>query len=94
MIAWLSGQETRWERKAALGIKGKYHEWDYPTGFSIVNQLVAAERAKSIVLGSTRLSARGALHLAVTEQHSIGRIFRSTEGVVSSNGWVSRVHTM
>jgi uncharacterized protein len=36
--------------------------------------LVAAERAKTIVLGSTRLSARNALHLAVMEQHSIGRI--------------------
>jgi uncharacterized protein len=35
--------------------------------------LAAAERAKSIVLGSTRLSAREPLHLAVMEQHSIGR---------------------
>lgn len=42
MIAWLSGHETRWERKAALGIEGEYHEWDYPTGSSLVNQLEPA----------------------------------------------------
>src|ERR1700691_637431 len=42
--------------------------------------LVAAERAKSIVLGSTRLSARDALHLAVMEQHSIGRILSFDAG--------------
>jgi predicted nucleic acid-binding protein len=42
--------------------------------------LVAAERAKSIVLGSTRLSARDALHLAVMEQHSIVRILSFDSG--------------
>jgi predicted nucleic acid-binding protein len=40
----------------------------------------AAERAKSIVLGSTRLSARDALHLAVMEQHLIGRILSFDAG--------------
>jgi predicted nucleic acid-binding protein len=34
----------------------------------------AAERAKEIVLGHRRLSARDALHLAVMEQHGIERI--------------------
>jgi hypothetical protein len=42
--------------------------------------LAATERAKSIVLGSTRLSARDALHLAVMEQHSIGRILSFDSG--------------
>jgi predicted nucleic acid-binding protein len=40
----------------------------------------AAERAKSMVLGSTRLSARDALHLAVMEQHLIGRILSFDAG--------------
>ena len=34
----------------------------------------AAERAKEIVLGNRRLSARDALHLAVMEHHGIDRI--------------------
>ena len=34
----------------------------------------AAERAKEIVLGHRRLSARDALHLAVMERHGINRI--------------------
>ena len=34
----------------------------------------AAERAKEIVLGHPRLSARDALHLAVMEQHGVDRI--------------------
>ena len=34
----------------------------------------AVQRAKAIVLGSQRLSARDALHLAVMEQNSIARI--------------------
>jgi predicted nucleic acid-binding protein len=42
--------------------------------------LLAAERAKSIVLGSHRLSARDALHLAVMEQHSVGRILSFDAG--------------
>jgi predicted nucleic acid-binding protein len=33
-----------------------------------------AERAKAIVLGSPRLSARDAIHVAVMEQHGIARI--------------------
>jgi uncharacterized protein len=42
--------------------------------------LVAAERAKTIILGSTRLSARNALHFAIMEQHSIGRILSFDAG--------------
>ena len=33
-----------------------------------------AERARTIVLGSPRLSARDAIHVAVMEHHGIGRI--------------------
>lgn len=35
----------------------------------------AAERAKEIVLGSTRMSARDATHLAIMERHKISQIF-------------------
>jgi uncharacterized protein len=42
--------------------------------------LAAVERAKTIVLGSPRLSARDALHLAVMEQHSIERILSFDAG--------------
>lgn len=34
----------------------------------------AVERAKEIVLGNRRLSARNAIHLAVMEQHRIDRV--------------------
>ncbi len=40
----------------------------------------AAERAKEIVLGHRRLSARDALHLAIMEQHSIERILSFDSG--------------
>jgi uncharacterized protein len=40
----------------------------------------AAERAKEIVLGHRRLSARDALHLAVMEQHGIARILSFDSG--------------
>ena len=40
----------------------------------------AAERAKEIVLGQPRLSARDALHLAVMEQHGIERILSFDSG--------------
>jgi uncharacterized protein len=40
----------------------------------------AAERAKEIVLGQPRLSARDALHLAVMEQHEIDRILSFDSG--------------
>ena len=40
----------------------------------------AAERAKEIVLGHQRLSARDAIHLAVMEQHGIGRILSFDSG--------------
>ena len=42
--------------------------------------LAAVERARTIVLGSTRLSARDALHLAVMEQHAIGQILSFDAG--------------
>lgn len=40
----------------------------------------AAERAKEVVLGHRRLSARDALHLAVMEQHGIERILSFDSG--------------
>src|SRR5208337_5211394 len=40
----------------------------------------AAERAKEIVLGHQRLSARDAVHLAVMEQHGINRILSFDSG--------------
>lgn len=40
----------------------------------------AAERAKEIILGHRRLSARDALHLAVMEQHGIERILSFDSG--------------
>jgi len=40
----------------------------------------AVERAKEIVLGHPRLSAREALHLAVMEQHEIERILSFDSG--------------
>jgi len=42
--------------------------------------LEAAENAKRIVLGATRLSARDALHLAVMQQHSVSRILSFDTG--------------
>ena len=41
---------------------------------------VDAERAKEIVLGHRRLSARDAVHLAVMEQHGINRILSFDSG--------------
>jgi predicted nucleic acid-binding protein len=40
----------------------------------------AAERAKDVVMGRRRLSARDALHIAVMERHGIGRIFSFDAG--------------
>jgi predicted nucleic acid-binding protein len=40
----------------------------------------AAERAKDIVMGNRRLSARDALHIAVMEQHEIDRILSFDSG--------------
>jgi predicted nucleic acid-binding protein len=42
--------------------------------------LAAVERAKQIVLGHRRLSARDAVHLAVMEQHGIGQILSFDSG--------------
>jgi hypothetical protein len=39
-----------------------------------------AERAKDIVMGRRRLSARDALHIAVMERHGIGRILSFDAG--------------
>ena len=40
----------------------------------------AVERAKEIVLGTNRLSARDALHLAVMERHRVDRILSFDSG--------------
>ena len=40
----------------------------------------AVERAKSIVLGHPRLSARDAVHLATMEHHKVNRIFSFDAG--------------
>lgn len=40
----------------------------------------AAERAKEIILGNRRLSARDALHVAVMEQHGVERILSFDSG--------------
>jgi uncharacterized protein len=40
----------------------------------------SAERAKQIVLGHRRLSARDAIHLAVMEEHSISQILSFDSG--------------
>jgi hypothetical protein len=48
----------------------------------------AAERAKDIVLGNRRLSAREAIHLAVMEQHGIDRILSFDSGFDSFPGVV------
>ena len=40
----------------------------------------AVERAKDIVLGRPRLSARDALHLAIMEQHGVDRILSFDSG--------------
>ncbi|HYL84851.1 MAG TPA: type II toxin-antitoxin system VapC family toxin [Candidatus Angelobacter sp.] len=40
----------------------------------------ATERAKEIVLGHTRISARDAIHLAIMERHKVSRIFSFDTG--------------
>lgn len=40
----------------------------------------AVERAKRIVLGQRRLSARDAIHVATMEQHAVGRIMSFDTG--------------
>ena len=57
---------------------------------------LAAERAKEIVLGHPRLSARDALHLAVMEQHGVDRIlsfdsgFDGYPGIARWSAWVQQ----
>jgi predicted nucleic acid-binding protein len=48
--------------------------------------LAAVERAKTIVLGAPRLSARDALHLAVMQRHQIERILSFDAGFDSYPG--------
>jgi predicted nucleic acid-binding protein len=57
----------------------------YDLVFAIVDEVLpidraSAERAKDIVMGRRRLSARDALHIAVMEQHGIGRILSFDAG--------------
>jgi predicted nucleic acid-binding protein len=52
---------------------------------------VAAQRAKEIVLGNRRFSARDALHIAVMEQHDIERILSFDSGFDGFPG-IARVH--
>jgi predicted nucleic acid-binding protein len=51
----------------------------------------AAERAKTIVLGHPRLSARHALHIAVMEQHRVEQILSFDAGFDGYPGMV-RLH--
>lgn len=53
--------------------------------------LTAAQRAKDIVMGRRRLSARDALHIAVMEQHSIERILSFDSGFDGFPG-ITRLH--
>ena len=50
--------------------------------------LAAVERAREIVLGHPRLSARDALHLAVMEQHGIEQILSFDAGLDAFPGIV------
>jgi predicted nucleic acid-binding protein len=51
----------------------------------------STERAKDIVMGRRRLSARDALHIAVMEQHGIGRILSFDSGFDGLPG-ITRLH--
>jgi predicted nucleic acid-binding protein len=51
----------------------------------------AAERAKSIVLGHSHLSARDALHIAVMEQHRVEQILSFDVGFDGFPG-IARLH--
>jgi hypothetical protein len=53
---------------------------------NVVDEVLAVdravlERAKQIVLGYQKLSARDAIHLAVMQQHGIGKIFSFDSGL-------------
>lgn len=56
--------------------------------FSI--QATDVERAKTIVLGSVRLSARDAIHLAIMERHGVDQIMSFDTGFDSHPG-ITRV---
>ncbi|HKV24228.1 MAG TPA: type II toxin-antitoxin system VapC family toxin [Candidatus Acidoferrum sp.] len=57
----------------------------------IAIDLAAAERAKEIVLGHARMSARDAIHLAVMEKHGVARIFSFDAGFDGYPG-ITRIH--
>jgi uncharacterized protein len=62
----------------------------------IVDQVIpidqsAAERAKTIVMGHARLSARDALHIAVMEQHRVEQILSFDAGFDGFPG-ITRLH--
>ena len=52
---------------------------------------VDLDRAKDIVLGSTRLSARDALHVAVMHRHSVTRVM-SFDADFDNAAGITRVH--
>jgi predicted nucleic acid-binding protein len=54
-------------------------------------EVPAVERAKAIVLGHPRLSARDALHIAVMEQHRVERILTFDAGFDDFPG-ITRLH--
>jgi predicted nucleic acid-binding protein len=54
-------------------------------------ELSATERAKTIVLGHPRLSARDALHIAVMEQHQVEQILSFDTGFDGYPG-LARLH--
>jgi uncharacterized protein len=66
---------------ALLGIVDDVLSIDRPT----------VERAKEIVLGSQKLSARDSVHLAVVERHGIERIVSFDSGFDGHPG-VTRIH--
>jgi uncharacterized protein len=54
-------------------------------------EVPAVERAKAIVLGHPRLSARDALHIAVMEQHRVERVLTFDSGFDDFPG-ITRLH--
>ena len=62
----------------------------------IVDQIIPVEevavvRAKEIILGHQRISARDALHLAIMEQHGVENIFSFDSGFDGFPG-ITRIH--
>ena len=68
----------------------------FDTLLGVVDQVFAieqsaVERAKSIVLGQPRLSARDALHIAVMEQHRVEQIL-TFDGRFDGFPGIARLH--